>query len=827
MGLANEFSSLLELSADERASRISQITQTDPALADRLRELLRSDERLQSSGIEEVLPEAVITKAIVGVTQENLALDRLQLVAPLGHGGMGEVWRAQRQIAGETQDIALKLLRTERANPALRERFATEQKLLLKLDHPNIARLLDTGIGADGRPWIAMELVDGEPVTHYCDRHQLTIEQRLALFKQVLDAIQYAHDHLIVHRDIKPDNVLVNAQGQVKLLDFGIAKAMDGDTDQTGTGQRFFSLYAAAPEQLIGGAVSVATDVYALGGLLYELLSGAPLLDERDRTPAQLQEFIVQITPPQPSSRADLMAAQNRSLPNDRELAASLRGDLDRIVLHALRKKPSERYISARQFQDDIDAHLDYRPVLAVGQSKTYQARKFLRRHWLLASISSAAILTLLGLTIMLALRSNQLVKARDRAVAETQRAESARRESDGVNQFLIDTFQRADPMGKGGNGSALGKVVDAAFAELQNNQQLKQPSMLLALAQASIGLGNTKQAKALSVSVEALPNVLPEHRVQLANLGAQIATVEMDNVALEASIAKLKSMQNQPGFIVDAARINALEASLAARRRDYVTAEKLTRIQPLPSGLVALRVQMLIELERIDEAGNVARKALVDNLDDPKLRPVLLSNLGYIAEMSGKPVDAMKQYDAALKAGIELFGEDNPRLLSYRNDVSLTRLNLGDFAIAKNEFQIIIKSLEKMAAADDPRLISMYYNLAFCDAKLGTLDSQGVRRLERLMVEGDPSMQELAALSLVRNDYLRNRLRNARQRLDAYENAHPDLASKTYGQLWIGIVRKTPKDLANNPQWLNVAREGVKNDPVLRQRLASLLGQP
>jgi eukaryotic-like serine/threonine-protein kinase len=817
MGLANEFADLLELSADERASRMSQITQTDPALADKLRELLRSDERLQSSGTEEVLPEAVITKAIVGVTQENLALDRLQLVAPLGHGGMGEVWRAQRQIAGETQDIALKLLRTERANPALRERFATEQKLLLKLDHPNIARLLDTGIGADGRPWIAMELVDGEPITHYCDRHKSTIGQRLALFKQVLDAIQYAHDHLIVHRDIKPDNVLVNAQGQVKLLDFGIAKAMDGDTDQTGTGQRFFSLYAVAPEQLTGGAVSVATDVYALGGMLYELLCGAALLGERERTPAQLQEFIVQQTPPLPSTRASAESASARGLTTAPALQQMLRGDLDRIVLHALRKKPSERYISARQFQEDITAHLQHRPVLAVGQSRAYQARKFLRRHWLLASLSTAAVATLIGLTIMLALRSNQLIKARDRALAETARAEAARNDAENVNQFLIDTFQRADPFEKGGNGSSLSTIVDSAFAQLQSNQQEMQPSMLLALGQASIGLGNTKQAKTLAGQLAAIKNDTDDHRVRLAFLNAEIAELEMDADGLASAVTQLKTLQARPGVVVDALTLRKFEAALAARKRDYAEVEKLTRLSPVPQQMILLRITALQALDRAVEAGQIAREALAGAKPDIKQKPYLLSSLGLVALNDNRLEEAMQHYQAALDAAIELLGADNPRVLGFRNDVSSTMVTLGEFEEAKNEFAQMIRAMEKTAASDDRRLASIRYNYAFCEAYLGEMGSDGIQKLEKLLQQGAPDMQDQAVLALMRNDYLQKRLLNARQRLVAYLERRPSLADIPDGVVWIGILLKNNKNLINDSQWQQAVKETCKHDPVLR----------
>jgi eukaryotic-like serine/threonine-protein kinase len=407
------FDALVELDAAKRAIELAELGIEQPTLAAELTRLLAQDanESGRGSGNTEQLGQQ-LNAAITRTVDARTEIANYRLLDLLGQGGMGEVWRAERYVAGTTQTLALKLLKFEDMTPELQERFALEQRTLLKLVHPNIARLLDAGVARDGRPWIAMELVEGTGITQYCDQHKLAISARLALFRQVIAAVQYAHDHFIVHRDIKPDNVLVDQSGQVKLLDFGIAKSIDRATPHTLTQQRFFSLYATAPEQLLGSSVCVGTDVYALGGLLYELLSGAPLISRDVKTPAQLQALIVDKTPTLPSRIATAAAASDRNFSQVSLLRASLDGDLDRIVLHALRKLPSERYASARAFDQDIVAFLEHRPVQAAGQGQGYRAKKFLRRHWLATSVSGLALASLLALTVLLALRGIRTPRA-------------------------------------------------------------------------------------------------------------------------------------------------------------------------------------------------------------------------------------------------------------------------------------------------------------------------------------------------------------------------------------------------------------------------------
>jgi eukaryotic-like serine/threonine-protein kinase len=515
------FEHLIELAPDVRTEKLGELQRTQPQLGTELAELLALDEvQSDSSAASSAFDVTCLSTVITGAVAARSDIPQFELLGLLGQGGMGEVWRAGRMVAGAEQIVALKILKLESDSAELRERFALEQRTLLKLVHPNIARLLDAGVAGDGRPWIAMELVQGSAITDYCDQHKLNIAARLKLFRQVIEAVQYAHDHFIVHRDIKPDNVLVDQAGTVKLLDFGIAKSLDRHAPHTLTQQRFFSLYATAPEQLLGSSVCVGTDIYALGGLLYELLSGAPLISRDIKTPAQLQSFIVEKTPTLPSKMADESAAANRSAANIAKLSANLRGDLDRIVLHALRKLPSERYASAREFDEDIAAYLALRPVKAAGQGRGYRTRKFLRRHWLAASVSALALSGLLTLTVLLGLRGNQLAASNVIALSQQTRAEQ-------ITRVLTDAFQAADPSQNRGNEVKAREVLDQAARRIKDAELDPDAFVKISVTLANVyrSLGLLKEGQTLAESAKLLESKVqsPDIRLQLLHLFARI----------------------------------------------------------------------------------------------------------------------------------------------------------------------------------------------------------------------------------------------------------------------------------------------------------------
>ncbi len=318
----------------------------------------------------------------------------------LGQGGMAQVWRASRADGAYEREVALKLPLHLPWRDDLGERLARERDLLARLNHPHIARLYDAGVD-DGHPWMAMERVDGRPLTAWCDAQRAGPRQRVRLFLQVLDAVSHAHGQLVLHRDLKPSNILVDGQGQVKLLDFGIAKLLGEDdrlthdTRLTAFGGRALTLDYASPEQLRGEPLGAASDVYALGVLLHELLCGELPYRLPRRSAAQLETAILQDLPTRPSSRPGAEQSAHRGL-TPRRLSRQLRGDLDAITLTALRKDPAQRYASAAELRADLQRWLDDEPVRARPDAWSYRARVFLRRHRAgvaLGAVVSAALL--------------------------------------------------------------------------------------------------------------------------------------------------------------------------------------------------------------------------------------------------------------------------------------------------------------------------------------------------------------------------------------------------------------------------------------------------
>ncbi|HYM07628.1 MAG TPA: serine/threonine-protein kinase [Terriglobales bacterium] len=386
-----------------------------------------------------------------------------RLIRELGRGGMSTVWLAERADESLKREVALKLPTFSVHNSTLAERFARERDVLAQLTHPQIARLYDAGIAASGQAYLALEYVQGEPITAYCDGLRMGLKARLELFLQVLHAVQYAHSNLIVHRDLKPSNILVTAKGEVRLLDFGIAKLLvqgeARETELTRAGGRALTPEYASPEQLTGGVISTATDVYALGVILYELLTSQRPYRQKRGTPLALETEILTADPVRPSQAgAGDAQAQARSA-NSKKLAAALKGDLDTIVLRALRKTPAERYGTPHAFAQDIERYLNGEPVLARPESGFYRARKFVLRNKLAVGAAAAVALALgIGLSVALwqaamARRSGQeAFRQRDRALnaegsfkTERNRAVESQLQAERERNSAIAEKQRAE----------------------------------------------------------------------------------------------------------------------------------------------------------------------------------------------------------------------------------------------------------------------------------------------------------------------------------------------------------------------------------------------
>jgi serine/threonine protein kinase len=416
-------------SEQERTAWLAILREEDPALAADLENLIKEMDGLRD---ERFLDDAAVPLPFPLLdAMPDATIGAYTLVSPIGRGGMGTVWLAERADGRFDRRVAIKFLNLALAGHG-EERFKREGRILARLAHPHIAQLLDAGVSATGQPYLVLEHVDGEPIDRYCDHHGLDIHARLRLFLDVLDAVAHAHASLIVHRDIKPSNVLVTREGQVKLLDFGIAKLLEDEdggapTAITIDGAAALTPAYAAPEQVTGQPVSTATDVFSLGVLLYELLTGRHPAGARTQPAADLLKAIVETDPLRPSEAvmrdragaaagdADVASTGASSLASSRatspdKLRRLLRGDLDTIVGKALKKRPAERFASVTALADDVRRYLRHEPIGARPDSLLYRGRKFVRRNRLMVG---AALITVASLSAGL------YIANRERVVAE------------------------------------------------------------------------------------------------------------------------------------------------------------------------------------------------------------------------------------------------------------------------------------------------------------------------------------------------------------------------------------------------------------------------
>ncbi len=466
------FEEIVELAAGEREARLARLVAADPALAAEIRGLLAADQQAgsfldQNAGAyaPEVVEDWLASSpapggATLGEVGPGEALGPYRILSLLGRGGMGEVYRAERADGQFEQQVAVKLLKRGMDSEEILSRFLRERQILARLEHPNIARLLDGGMTRSGRPYLVMELAAGEPITESCERRNLPVEERLRLLILCCEAVEEAHHNLVVHCDLKPSNILVTDDGEVKLLDFGIAKLLAKRSDSilvTRADERPMTPAYAAPEQILGQPVSTATDVYALGVLLYQLLTGRLPHDRETTSAAELSSRVASEAITRPSTavrRAVLGEERERAVvPVSRlrigsaKLARRLAGDLDTIVLKALHREPQRRYPSAAALADDLKRHLAGRPVKARPDTVLYRAGKFVRRHRVaVASTVLAACALIAGLGVALWQGSVARAEAR-RADLQASRAEAQAERTERVKDFLLALFREASPL--------------------------------------------------------------------------------------------------------------------------------------------------------------------------------------------------------------------------------------------------------------------------------------------------------------------------------------------------------------------------------------------
>jgi len=426
----------------------------------------------------------------------------------LGRGGMGSVYLAAREGPEFAPRVALKVMRNGLdQDRVLLRRFTEERQILATLEHPGVARLLEGGVTSDGHPWFAMEYVDGMPLNRYVEAHELTLNEKLGLFLQIVDAVSYAHRNLIVHRDLKPSNILVTADGHIKLLDFGIAKLLSpsvaADAPITRTGFQPFTPEYASPEQVLGEPVTTAADVYALGVVLYELLTGERPLSLARSNPADWARIVREAEAKPPSS----VVADGRAL----------RGDLDTIVLMALRREPDRRYASVDRLGDDVRRHLEERPVLARADSRLYRTRKFIRRQRVAVTIGAIITIGLITFGIVSRRQNVKLQRETDRTAAQRDQASAV------THTLWALLAELTDSLGK---PLSVADVLDHAEPTIAR-QYAKQPNVRATMQSAlgEIYLTNGDQTRAELLLREAVASQR-EYGRDSADLATRLETL-------------------------------------------------------------------------------------------------------------------------------------------------------------------------------------------------------------------------------------------------------------------------------------------------------------
>lgn len=532
-----------------------------------------------ASGEEDAPPDPMIGRTV----------DRYRIVDRIGDGGMGAVYLAERADDAYTKQVALKIIKRGMDTESIVRRFEAERQILANLDHPDIARLIDGGTTEDGRPYIAMEYVDGEPIDAYCDMHALSIRERIELFRKVCAAVHAAHQNLIVHRDLKPSNILITRDRQVKLLDFGIARVLDPAKDEvtrTMPQDRRLTVRYASPEQVRGGSITTASDVYSLGVILFELLTGAtPHMLTTSDSRRDIEHAICEELPVRPSTAAqrtegedgdsstqtpELEARAQRRGVDLKTLQRQLSGDLDTILLMALRKEPQRRYGSAAQFADDLHRYRLGMPVIARADTWWYRTGKFLRRNAIGAGIAAIALLLLTGLLALVVLlyadataARTEMAVERDRAMRSEQLAEKRQQEAEtkaaiaeAVNRFLNeDLLAAADAELSSGEDVTVREVLDSAAGTIETAFQ-DQPEV-----EAAVRLTIGTAYRSLGQYEPALAHLTEAIQLREAALGEQHADTWLARKAYALLVREMGKYQQAEQQLQDA--IDALEQLL------------------------------------------------------------------------------------------------------------------------------------------------------------------------------------------------------------------------------------------------------------------------
>jgi len=641
-----------------------------------------------------------------------------RLLEEIGRGGMGVVYRAERDDGQFEQEVAIKMLYDRSGDGTRIDRFLNERQILAGLVHPHIGRLLDGGVQNDGTPYFVMEYVDGMTLTAYVREHGLSLRARLELFDDVLEAVEHAHRHLIVHRDLKPSNVLVDASGTVKLLDFGIAKLLDasaGSDVRTQTGSLLLTPEYASPEQIRQETITTATDVYALGVLLYELLTGARPYDLTDRTPSEVEEVVCE-TEPVPPSRRVQQRVDGGTGPSTAPgtLAHRLRGDLDTIILKALQKDPRRRYPRAASLRADLRRFRDGRPVRAQPDRFGYRLQKFVRRHRTQVAAALVVVLALIGGTAGTAWQAIRAAEQARIAEAERDRAQQEAAKASEVAAFLAGLFRAPDPSQARGDTLTAYDLLERGRSEIEGNlqtQPLVRAALFRTLGRTYTSMGEYDRAAPLLDSAVALQDAHGAAPAEYAESIRSLALAEM-----------LGGRSLRAGSLYTAA-LSIQEHRLG--EQSVEVAETLTRM-----------AGMHHERGEFDEAEAAYRRAISvmrENDGEPVAEYAsALQHLALLLQERDRWEEAMPLFDEALTAQRRRFDGPHPELALLLNDAGMAHQRRGNLERAETFLREAVEMQERLFGGRHPQIVFTLSNLAVTvqDRDLAAADSLTRRAL-------------------------------------------------------------------------------------------------
>jgi serine/threonine protein kinase/tetratricopeptide (TPR) repeat protein len=774
------FSKAVEMPQGERETFIARETADEPSMRDELMELLACDRGGSTGPLTHALGAAIDAtsrdrrKALVGRVVGNY-----KLVSVLGHGGTGTVYLGERADRQYSAQVAVKIVDTGQVHGDLGLRFRAERQILASLNHPNIARLLDAGETTEGQPFLVMEYVHGEPLDRYCDRQQLDVRARLQLFVEICSAVQYAHQNLIVHRDLKPANILVTSEGMPKLLDFGIAKLLDaGDSASvlalTRMNDRLLTPEYASPEQILGRPVTTASDVYALGVVLYELMTGLrPYVVPASASQLELERSICVTDPVRPSG-AVRRAMETGPLHGHSEISSvaaargitaeklhrRLLGDIDSIVMRALRKEPQHRYSSVEQLAADVRRYLTREPVIARQGNWIYYSQRFIRRHAFGVSAGAAFLAFIIAFAVTMSVQTQRIAQERDRAAQEGKRAET-------VSDFMIEIFSWSEPATHQGRAMTARELLDSAGTRIRGDLQ-QQPEVRARLLEA-IGRAYRRQNE-YERAITYLEDALRIRREMPDADGTKTA-----NVLTELAIALRMS-----GDLVSADR--TLQQALALTKqhsdnRSETYAKLLTNLGrgQLMAGNLPLARQYLEESLKLNRELFGSAHSEVAN--------VLLELSGVFLWQDDKPAA-----EKAVRQAIDIFVSNGTQPL--HPDLVMAKMRLGDVLLYQNRvneaepiFEETLAAMKKLYGPSSRRVAETLDGLSLIKRAQGQMNEAEEYAREALTVNAAAMGENHHTTGYFRTSYAAILLRRSkfkeaesqvRQSLESYERSLP-----------------------------------------------------